>query len=78
MSVKDFSQRNSMGLFYTTIVLLIVIVIMGFSMFCKKGPNGNRPDNFQGNPQGMTQNFEGQAPNQNMTTEQAPSGTQTQ
>jgi hypothetical protein len=50
-----------MGLFYTTIVLLIVIVIMGFSMFCKKGPNGNRPDNFQGNPQGMTQNFEGQA-----------------
>lgn len=58
MSIKEFSQKNSVALFYTTVVLLIVVLILGFNCF-GKGNMRMSPSNFNGNQQGMMQDGSG-------------------
>jgi len=54
MSIKEFSQKNSIVLFYTTIVLIILLIIMGFCSFGRKGGPGR--EGFNNNPKRMMQN----------------------
>jgi hypothetical protein len=43
MSIKDFSQKNSVVFFYTTIVFVIISIVFGFMAFYTnhKGLRGN-------------------------------------
>ena len=40
MTIKEFSQKHSVGLFFTTIVLFVVLVFVVFSSFGRPGPGG--------------------------------------
>lgn len=56
MSIKEFSQKNSVILFYTTIILIIAVIVLCFTPGIK-GSKRMGPGNFQGNNQpGMMQN----------------------
>jgi len=52
MSIKEFSQKNSEIFFYSTIVLVIVCIVLGFSVCGNRGPK-NIGDRTRG--QGMMQ-----------------------
>jgi len=57
MSIKDFSEKHGVGLFYSTIILAILTITFGFMALCG-GSNDKRGDfkGQQGQPQGMMQN----------------------
>jgi len=75
MSIKEFSQKNSIALFYATIVLVIAVIVLGSMSF---GHKGFSKGNFQRrNQQGMMQNSKTNIPDQN-TQVQAPDQTQGQ
>jgi regulatory protein YycI of two-component signal transduction system YycFG len=76
MLVREFSQKNSVALFYATIVLIILVVVLGFISFGHKGSREFNPGNLQGrNQQGMMQDNNVSVPDQNVqsqTPDQVP------
>ena len=40
MSIKDFSQKNSVALFYSAIVLLVLLIGLGAFTFLRVGQRG--------------------------------------
>lgn len=55
MSIKEFSQKNGVVFFYSTIILLILAVILGFNCFGSKGGKNMGPGNFDRNQKGTMQ-----------------------
>ena len=49
MTIKEFSQKHSVALFVSTIVLFLVLVFVVFSSFGRPGPGGMPPGSM---PQG--------------------------
>jgi hypothetical protein len=41
MTIKEFSQENSTTLFYTTIALIVAVIILGVVAFAERGQNRN-------------------------------------
>lgn len=69
MSIKEFSQKNGVVLFYSTIVLLIITVILSFNCFCGKGDRKMGPNNFDRNQSGMMQNKNSQKDQTNIPSQ---------
>jgi hypothetical protein len=57
MSIKEFSQSHSVGIFYTLIVFVILTVIFSFMALSGGRQNVSARGNFNG--QGMMQNRNG-------------------
>jgi hypothetical protein len=69
MSVKDFSQKHSIALFYATIILFITTAIFGFMTFSHMGHRGgfgqrNYPSGAMKNNNVLMQDAQGQVPDQ--------------
>ncbi|MEI8339200.1 MAG: hypothetical protein WCF94_00875 [bacterium] len=56
MSIKEFAHENSTALFYTTIALIVTVIVLGVVAFTERGSRNFFQRNFQnGNRQGMMQ-----------------------
>jgi len=78
MLVKEFSQKYSVTLFYTTIVLIILVISLGFSSFSHRGFSRMNSGDFQRNSQQrMIQKDDTNVSDQNVKN-QVPDQTQTQ
>ena len=61
MSIKEFSQKNSETLFYISIVLLIISIVLGICLCCNdrksgKGGPGNFNEQMRNNGRMMQNN----------------------
>jgi len=74
MTIKEFSQKHSVVLFFTTIILFVVLVFVIFSSFSRPGSG-----NMGGFPQGgFSQSPQGQGVSPQGEFQGAPKGSQTQ
>jgi hypothetical protein len=65
MSIKEFSEKNSVVLFYTTAILIVAVVILVSMSFGHKGLGRRGPSNFQGNNQPKMMQNDVNIPGQN-------------
>lgn len=73
MTIKEFSQKHSIALFVSTIVLFLVLVFVVFSSFGRPGPGGMPPRSM---PQGGFNAPQGQGVPQ-QGSQGGPTGNQT-
>jgi hypothetical protein len=73
MKIKEFSQKYSVTLFFTTIVLFVILVFVVFSSFSRPGPGS-----MGGFPQGGFNPPQGQGMPPQGGFQGAPTGGQTQ
>lgn len=67
MSIREFSQKHSLALFYSTIALLIVAFVL-LGALAKEGKRGDRFENRKGNQAQMNDGF--QRPMRNLNGDQ--------
>lgn len=83
MSVKDFAQKNGVALFYSTIILLVLVIVLGVYVLMggsKGGPGsgGMPPEGFGGDQtQGEASDATGQTGRRPSGTQSSPSGSAT-